>query len=88
MATTLGWVMKCNEEEELSLKNSHDSSACHQGVNDIFALKSITVSSFFDFQKHEDITVRRRDEDVTLSSFSLYYVWRNDLHLHNRMIGR
>ena len=28
------------------------------GVNDILALKSMTVSSFFDCQKHEDITVK------------------------------
>ena len=34
----------------------------------------------------EDITVRWRDEDITVSSFSLYYTWRNDLRLHNRMI--
>ena len=38
-------------------------STHHQGVNDIFALKSITVSSF-----------------------SLYYTWHNDLRLYNRMI--
>ena len=63
-------------------------SACHQGVNDIFALKSISV---FIFQlpktwRHysEDITVRWRDEDITVSSFSLK--WRNDLGLYNRMI--
>ena len=46
----------------------------------------ITMSSFSDCQKHEDITVRRGDEDIIVSSFSLYYTWRNDLHLYNRMI--
>ena len=41
-------------------------SARHQGVNDILALKSMTVSSFFDCQKHEDITVKtlQRDEKM------------------------
>ena len=32
-------------------------SARHKGVNDIFALKRITVSTFSDCQNHEDITV-------------------------------
>ena len=35
---------------------------------------------------HEGITVRWRDEDITVSSFSLYLTWRNDLRLYNRMI--
>ena len=30
--------------------------------------------------------MRWRDEDITLSSFSLCYTWRNDLSLYNRMI--
>ena len=34
----------------------------------------------------EDITIRWRDEDIRVSSFSLYYVWRNDLLLYNRTI--
>ena len=49
----------------------------NQGINDIFALKSITVYSFSDCQKHEDNTV---------SSLSLSYIWRNGLSLYNRMI--
>ena len=32
------------------------------------------------------MTVRGRDEDITMSSFSLYYTWRNDLRLYNSMI--
>ena len=27
-----------------------------------------------------------RDEDITVSPFSLYYTWRNNLRLYNRMI--
>ena len=48
-------------------------SVCQQGIIDIFTLKSITVSSFSDCQKHEDITVKtlQGDEDITVSSFSL-----------------
>ena len=34
----------------------------------------------------EDITVRWRDEDITVFSFSLYHTWRNDPRLYNRMI--
>ena len=34
----------------------------------------------------EDIAMRLRDEDITMSSFSLYYAWCNDLRLYNRMI--
>ena len=63
-------------------------SAHHQGVNDILALKSIAASSFYDCQKHEDILVKKlqRDEDIIVSSLSLYYTWHNDLHLFNHMI--
>ena len=48
-------------------------SVCQQGIIDIFTLKSITMSSFSDCQKHEDITVKtlQGDEDITVSSFSL-----------------
>ena len=52
--------------------------AGHQGINYIFALKSVTVSLFPDYQKHEDITMRWGDEDITMPSFSLY-TWRNGL---------
>ena len=48
------------------------------------ALKSIAVSSFFDCS--EGIIARWRDEDITVSLFSLYYTWRNDLRLYNRTI--
>ena len=33
-------------------------SVCQQGIINIFTLKSITMSSFSDYQKHEDITVK------------------------------
>ena len=33
-----------------------------------------------------DITVIWPDEDVTLSSFSFYYTWHNDLRLYNRIV--
>ena len=58
------WNIICSP---LSIRISHylqiqrveiSFSARHQGVNGIFALKSMTVSSFSDCQKHEDITVR------------------------------
>ena len=38
-----------------NLRTEISFSASHQGVNDIFTLKSITVSSFSDCQKHEGI---------------------------------
>ena len=87
-----GWNIICSS---LSISISHclqiqraeiSFSAHHQAVKDVFALTGITVSSFSNCQKHEDITVRRRDEDIIVSSFSLNYTWRNDLRLHNRMI--
>ena len=48
------------------------------------------MSSFSNCQKSwrhyiEYIAVRWRDEGITMSSFSLYYTWRNDLRLHNRI---
>ena len=63
-------------------------SARHQGVNYIFALKNMTVSSFSNRRKHEDITVKKLqwDEDIAGSSFSLYYTWCNGLCFYNRMI--
>ena len=60
-------------------------SVRHQGINDIFVLKSTTLPSFSDCQKHEDITVRWRDGDYSVI-ISLYHTWRNDLRLYNRMI--
>ena len=48
------------------------------------------MSSFSDCQKHEDIIVKAlvtwKDEDITVSPFSLYYTWRNNLRLYNRII--
>ena len=65
-------------------------SARHQDVNDILALKSISVSSFSDCQKHEDITVKTSQwaekMKTLVSSFSFYHTWRNDLRLYNLMI--
>ena len=65
----------CNiNSSSLSLSISHylqirrteiSFSERHQGVNDVYTLKSIKMSSFSDFHKHysEDITLRWRDED-------------------------
>lgn len=65
----------CNiNSSSLSLSISHylqihrteiSFSDHQQGVNDVYTLKSIKMSSFFDFHKHysEDITLRWRDED-------------------------
>ena len=61
---TQGWNTICSQ---LGLSISHylliqrdeiSFSARHQGINDILALKSITVSSFSSCPKHEDITVK------------------------------
>ena len=85
------WNIICSP---LSIRISHylqiqrveiSFSARHQGVNGIFALKSMTVSSFSDCQKHEDITVRWSVETITVSLFCLYYTWRNGLRLYNCM---
>ena len=53
--------------------------------------RSPEVSSFFYYQKHEDITLKtlQWDEEMktlTVSSFSLHYTWRSDLRLYNHMI--
>ena len=87
-----GWNIICSP---ISISISHylqiqqaeaSFSACHQGINDIFSLKSFTVCSFSDCQKHDDITMRWRDEYITVSSFSQYYTWHNDLHLYNMIL--
>ena len=54
-------------------------SANHQGIN-IFWFPKIWRHC------REDTTVRWQDEDITVSSFSLYLTWHNDLCLHNQMI--
>ena len=69
-----------------NLRTEIPFAARRQDINDIFTLKSITVSSFSNCQKYEDITARWRDEDIKMSSFSLYYTWRNHLYLDNCMI--
>ena len=55
-------------------------STRHQGVNDIFALKS----SVFIFRLSK--TWRHYSEDITVSSCSQYYTWRNDLSLYYHII--
>ena len=80
----LKYHLQPTQYKYFSLLTNPDISTRHQGV--IFTQKSITLSSFFDCQKHEDIAVRWRDEDITVPSFSLSYTWRNDLRLYNRMI--
>ena len=41
-----------------NLRTEIPFAARHQDINDIFTLKSITVSSFSNCQKYEDITAR------------------------------
>ena len=43
-------------------------SAHHQGVDDIFALNSITVTSFSDCQKHKDIAVKTLQWDEKMKT--------------------
>ena len=67
-----GWNIMCSPlsisiSRYLQIQRAEISfSVCHQGINDIFTLKSITVSSFSNCQKHEDITVKtlRGDEEM------------------------
>ena len=47
-----------------NLRTEISFSASHQGVNDIFTLKSITVSSFSDCQKHEGIITTPVEQGV------------------------
>ena len=65
-------------------------SARHQGVNDIFFLKSSTVSLFSDCQKHEDISVKKLLEDEQMKILQLLILHflsiSHDLRLHNCMI--
>ena len=43
-------------------------SVCHQGVNYIFSLKSITMTSFSDCQKHEGIIVKTLQWDEEMKA--------------------
>ena len=59
-----------------NIKNYHSLS------NSVFIFRLSKIWRHYS----EDITGRRRDEDIAVSSFSLYYTWLNDLRLYNCMI--
>ena len=65
-------------------------SAHHRGVNDIFGLRSITVSLFFDCQKHENTTVKSLQWDEEMKTLQCLHflccTLRNYIYLYNRVI--
>ena len=86
------WVFSTSVFCSISISISHclqsqqveiPLSAHHQCINDIF---------IFWFPKtwihySEDITDRWGYKDITMSSFSLYYTWRNDLMMMMMMMN-
>ena len=55
-------------------------SVHHQGINDIFTLKSITVPSFSDCQKHKDITVKTLEGDDEMKTLQCLHFLSNITH--------
>ena len=82
--TSQGWDIICSPlsiSRYLQIQRNEISfSVRHQGINDIFTMKSITVSSFSDCQKDEDITMKTLQGDEEMKRLQCPHFLSNITH--------